>query len=157
MDPKAAYERIIDSVTAYLRMYGLLDAISFIYHDSIRDVDVLWPDLDSEMIDDYKEIETIINLMEKHSFSVPPEVLRRKHFLQKKVEQREAIKNFENWILGYFTYLDLDNLNIEAVYYSRSYGIMVKFYESKDVFKQKDGAEEPPVFSTLRSMKKVRK
>ena len=149
-----AYEQIIESVTAYLQMYGLLDAISFIYHDSIRDVDVLWPDLDSKMIDDYKEIETMINLMEKHSFSVPPEVLRRKHFLQKKVEQREAIKNFENWILGYFTYLDLDNLNIEAVYYSRSYGIMVKFYESKKVFKKKDGIEEPLILREWRHNKK---
>ena len=156
MDPRTAYEQIIESVTSYLRMYGLLNAISFIYHDSIRDVDVLWPDSDSDLSDDYKEIETLVNLMDKYHISIPPEVLRRKQFLQKRVEQREAIKNFENWVISFFTYLDLENLNVEAVYYSHTYGIMVKFYESKEVFKQKDGTEEPSIITSLRRKKKFR-
>ena len=135
MSPEAAYSKIIDSLSEYLMVYGLYEEVAFIYNGDIRDVDILQPLFDRKIYQDIEDVETVIRLLDKQSIEIPQTVIRRKHALQKLIEQRTSIRQFENWLIGFITYLDIGELEVEVIYYSPIKGFIVKFEGVETVFR----------------------
>ena len=134
MSAEEAYQQIVDSISYYLRLYGLWRRIKFIYKGDIQDIDILSPEYSYDLIDNESDIETVIKLLERLEIAIPKDVLTKKMDIQKKKEERQAIKHFEEWLVGYFAYLDIEPYTVEALLYSDQQGVMVKFYELDQLF-----------------------
>lgn len=120
-------DTIKKAINDNLREYDLDKIITFKYTGEIRDVEVFEPVFGPELQREAEEIEQIVNLMTKNNLSVPQDVKNRKLALSKQAELRGRVRNFENWLVGYLTYLKLGDIELEYVYYSPRTGVMITF------------------------------
>ena len=120
-------DEIKKSITDNLNEYNLDKVITFKYTDEIRDVEVFDPVFGQELQREAEEIEQIVKLMTKNNLTVPEDVKNRKLALSKQAELRGRVRNFENWLVGYMTYLKPVDIELEYVYYSPRKGVMVTF------------------------------
>ena len=107
--------------------YKLDGAITFKYTSAYRDVEVYDPTFGPELQREAEEIEQIVNLMTKNNITVPQDVKNRQLALSRQTELRGRVRNFENWLVGYLTYLKLTDIELEYVYYSPRTGVMITF------------------------------
>lgn len=134
-------EQISKPIEESLKEFGLEQIISFKYTSSIRDVDVLEPVFTQEMKAEAEDLEKIVSLMKKNSISVPQDVLNRQLALFRQQKVHDTVRSFENWLVGYMTYLKLDDVEVESIYYSPRTGFLVKFV-GLDSTASQSGAEE---------------
>lgn len=146
--------KIVKPIFENLCMYGLEKEIAFIYKGRNMDVDVLAPIFEVGMKSKQEDIDSIIFLLKKQGIPIPQDVRTHQLDLQKRIELKQSICYFENWLLGYMVYLDLDGLTIDSVYYSHRTGFLVKF-EGLDMIV--DNTPELPinVYNSVGSKKKT--
>lgn len=120
-------ELITGPILENLKESNLDKIVTFKYTGAIRDVDILSPSFSQDMVGEAEDLEKIITLMKKNKIAVPQDVLNRQQVLAKQSELRVSVRQFENWLVGYMSYLKLDDVEIESVYYSPRTGFLVKY------------------------------
>lgn len=116
----AALQRalIVQTVHQYLELYKLEKVLVFKGAGNPPEIEILKPKVDPVLSEEYDDIERIISLMDKNHILVPSDVRIRYNNLSKKVEIKKSINDFENWFLGYVSYLKLDSFELESISYS---------------------------------------
>lgn len=118
--------KIVLPILEYLRRYGLENIVSFIYHGSLMDVEILAPKFDYGLNDRESDLDQVAFLLKKHGIEVPSDIKVHQNVIQRKNETRSSVKYFENWLMGHMLYVDLEGFTIESVYYSPRVGLLVK-------------------------------
>lgn len=119
--------QLLMPIELYLEDNKLKSSIVFKYMESIKDVDVLSPKIIPPSKDEIEDMEKIVSLMTRNGLSIPKDVQDRHRLLNQQKEAYRNIRNFENWLVGYMTYLRLPNLTIESISYSPSSGFIIKY------------------------------
>ena len=137
---------IVKPIIDYMCAYGLENVVSFIYHGSIMDVDILSPEMNYQITEKEADLEKAVSLLVKHNIEVPTELRTLQDAIQKRKDLYSSIKCFENWLIGHLVYTKFERLNLESVYYSPQLGFLVKFVGYEPI---KDEERAIPINSNL--------
>lgn len=119
--------KIVQPIYEYMTSYGLDRELSFLYKGAIRDVDIYSPYFETGIQEKADDFERIVFLLEKHGFTVPDPIRSMQLALTGQSDRKKVISQFENWLVGHMTYLDLEGLEIETIFYAAHTGFLIKF------------------------------
>lgn len=142
---------ILLPIENYLEEYKLSAVVTFKYRGAIRDVDILEPTFGPNINNEDGDIDEILSLIKKNQLPIPQDILDRSKTVSESKELRKTIRSFENWLVGYISYLKPGTPEIDTIYYSPQNDFVITFvgfestplsYSSKHVSKKAKGEME---------------
>lgn len=116
---------IIRPIEEYLNEYQLASIIAFEYINAFRDVDVIRPRFNNDLETVTRELGELVSLMTKYNLQIPLSIRRRQEIASEQKELRDTVRAFENWIVGYMTYLSSGEIEVESVSYFPDSGFRI--------------------------------
>lgn len=123
---------ILQPIDEYLIEYQLSTLVSFEYLSAFRDVNITQPCFKVDFDTEARELEELVSLMTKYDLPIPTSISRRLAQAKEQKELRDAVRSFENWIVGYIAYLNSETLEVESIIYSPHTGYTINL-TGKDV------------------------
>lgn len=139
--------KIAQPIYEYMKSYALDKELSFLYKGEIRDVDIYSPYFETGLQEKANDYERMVFLMEKQRLDVPPHIRSIQAALKQQNDLRKVVSQFENWLVGHMTYLDLEGLEIETVYYAAHTGFLIKFVGLEPI---KEMVEDQPHINDIK-------
>lgn len=119
--------KIVQPIYEYMKSYGLDRELTFLYKGDIRDVDIYSPYFEAGIQEKADDFERIVFLLEKHGVAVPSHIQSMQLAIRAQSDLRKVVSQFENWLVGHMSYLDLEGLEIETIFYAAHTGFLIKF------------------------------
>jgi|GEM_PF-6283832 len=119
--------KIVRPIYEYMKSYGLDRELSFLYKGAIRDVDIYSPYFETGIQEKSDDFERIVFLLGKHGVEVLSHIQSMQRAVKEQSDLRKVVSQFENWLVGHMSYLDLEGLEIETIFYAAHTGFLIKF------------------------------